>query len=137
MFSQVLITRVFKYLTKLNISTLFHPCWCLRNNIFFQGYDATWIGGTSSDGKWIVLAIDRRKDCKMSVGYVCLKVSKPITWIRNKKSKLKIPKWSKIISALWTFLELRELLVFSFYFYFLFFVSTSTPVPLDLVQAYQ
>lgn len=41
---------------------------------FFEGYDATWIGGTTSDGKWIVLALDRRKNYKMSIGYVYLQV---------------------------------------------------------------
>ncbi|XP_022164514.1 uncharacterized protein LOC111029699 [Myzus persicae] len=43
----------------------------LNNNI---GYDATWIGGTTPDGKWIILALDRRNDCKMSIGYACLKI---------------------------------------------------------------
>lgn len=45
---------------------------------FSQGYDATWIGGTTSDGKWIVLAMDRRRNCETSIAYACLKViSKP------------------------------------------------------------
>ncbi|KAF0766329.1 Uncharacterized protein FWK35_00017566 [Aphis craccivora] len=38
------------------------------------GYDATWIGGTTPDGKWIIFALDRRNDDKMSIGYVCLKI---------------------------------------------------------------
>ncbi|XP_050541842.1 uncharacterized protein LOC126905810 [Daktulosphaira vitifoliae] len=38
------------------------------------GYDATWFGGTNSDGQWILFSIDRRSDHKMSLGYVCLKI---------------------------------------------------------------
>ncbi|XP_050441343.1 uncharacterized protein LOC126846165 [Adelges cooleyi] len=38
------------------------------------GFDATWIGGTDSNGKWIILALDRRNDHNMSVGYLCLYV---------------------------------------------------------------